>query len=64
MGIKYDENEKSHAILITAVKSKDKMFKVNSLLEGYRHTMDRPPPYMRDHIPIQLAWAQINHYVR
>jgi transposase len=65
-GVAYDVSTRKANLFaaIEKLKPKDKIFKVDNMLHAHGHTALRTPPYMCDRNPIELAWANIKHYVR
>jgi transposase len=49
---------------IEKLKPKDNILKVHNMLHVHGHIALRTPPYMCDLNPIELAWANIKHYVK
>jgi len=50
--------------LIVTKKPREKIFKIDQLLNAHGHTVLRLPPYNCDLSPIELAWAKVKRYVR
>lgn len=50
--------------IITRHLPKEKQFRVDKLLQENGHIVVRTPPYMCELNPIELAWAQVKHYIR
>jgi transposase len=65
-GVAYDVSTRKANLFaeIEKLKPKDKIFKVDNMLHAHGHTALRTPPYMCGLNPIELAWANIKHYLR
>jgi hypothetical protein len=50
--------------IINSMKPKQKIFRVDKLLESYGHSVVRLPPYMCELCPVVLAWAKLKCHVR
>jgi hypothetical protein len=50
--------------LVLPLKSKEKAYKIDRMLETYGHALVRLPPYMCDLNLIELAWAKMKRSVR
>jgi transposase len=50
--------------LVEKIRPKKKVYHIYTLFAAHGHTVIRLPPYMCDLNPIELAWRQINDYVR
>lgn len=42
----------------------EKNYVVDNIIRQYGHTPLRTPPYMCELNPIEMAWAQIKHFIR
>lgn len=65
-GVACDESMRKSTLfqLVEQVKPKQKVFRVDKLLESHGHTVIRLPPYMCDLNAIELAWSKVKRFVR
>jgi transposase len=65
-GVPYEEDMRKYALfsLVENIRSKEKVYHIDTLFAAHCHTVIRLPPYMCDLNLIELAWRQIKDYVR